>query len=114
MLSPITRAVEVVNVALPSLAIFNFILSRANPSLFFIYFRPFKHTPVQYLQQINAKNVMSIQYTVPEFELTTFGTRVSSHNHQTKAPALIFLVESTMFLTWLISLRMNSSYFLVF
>ena len=28
---------------------------------------------------------MSIQYTVPGFELTTFGTRVSSHNHKTRA-----------------------------
>ena len=24
---------------------------------------------------------MNIQYKVPGFELTTFGTRVSSHNH---------------------------------
>ena len=45
---------------------------------FFIYFRLFKHT-LQFLQQINVKK--SIQYTVPGFELTTFGTRVSSHNH---------------------------------
>ena len=30
---------------------------------------------------------MSIQYKVSGFELTTFGTRVSSHNHQTMAPA---------------------------
>ena len=30
---------------------------------------------------------MSIQYTVPGFKPTTFGTRVSSHNHQTRAPA---------------------------
>ena len=33
------------------------------------------------------KNVMSIQYTVPGFESTTFGTWVSSHNHLTRAPA---------------------------
>ena len=26
-------------------------------------------------------NVMSIQYTAPGFEPTTFGTSVSSHNH---------------------------------
>ena len=31
---------------------------------------------------------MSIQYTVPGFGLTTFGTWVSSRNHQTRAPAL--------------------------
>ena len=31
---------------------------------------------------------MSIQYTVPGFEPTTFGTWVTSHNHQTRAPAL--------------------------
>ena len=30
---------------------------------------------------------MSIQYTVPGFEPTTFRTWVSSHNHQTRAPA---------------------------
>ena len=30
---------------------------------------------------------MSIQYTVLGFELTTFGTWVSSHNHLTRAPA---------------------------
>ena len=29
---------------------------------------------------------MSIQYTVPGYELTTFGTWVSSHNHWTRAP----------------------------
>ena len=47
-----------------------------------------------------GKNVkMSIQYTVPRFELTTFGTRNSSHNHYTRSPAqykfnLIFAVFS--------------------
>ena len=50
-----------------------FFLNCANPGLFFIYFRLFKHT-LPFLQQINVKNVMSIQYTVPGFELTTFGT----------------------------------------
>ena len=35
---------------------------------------------------------MSIQYTVPWFELTTFGTWVSSHNHQTRAPTQIYNV----------------------
>ena len=32
---------------------------------------------------------MSIQYTVPGFEPTTFGTWVSSHNHLTRAPTLL-------------------------
>ena len=45
----------------------------ANPGLFFIYFCLFKHT-LQFLQQINVKIVMSIQYMVPGFELTTFET----------------------------------------
>ena len=35
---------------------------------------------LQFLQQINVKNVMSIQYMVLGFEPTTFGTQVSSHN----------------------------------
>ena len=49
-----------------------FLLNWANPDLFFIYFRLFKHTSLQFLQQINVKNVLSIQYTMPGFELTTF------------------------------------------
>ena len=52
-------------------------------SHFFIYFRLFKHTN---LQQIGMWK-MSIQYTVPGFELTTCGAWVSSHNHQTRTPA---------------------------
>ena len=35
-------------------------LNLANHSLFYIYFRLFKHTSLQFLQQINVKNVMSI------------------------------------------------------
>ena len=31
---------------------------------------------------------MSIKYALLGFELTTFGTRVSSHNHLTRSPAL--------------------------
>ena len=38
--------------------------------LFFIYFRLFKHT-LQYLQQINVKNVHPV--TVLGFELTALG-----------------------------------------
>ena len=33
---------------------------------------------------------MAIQYTVPGFEPTTFGTWVSSHNHWTRAPSQDF------------------------
>ena len=42
--------------------------------------RLFKHTLLQFLQQKIVKYVMVIQYTEPGFELTSFGTRVSSHN----------------------------------
>ena len=35
---------------------------------------------------------ISIQYLVPGFELTNFGTWVSSHNHYTRAPALLKMV----------------------
>ena len=35
---------------------------------------------------------MSIQYMVPGFELTTFGTWVFSHNHYTRAAALLHTV----------------------
>ena len=45
----------------------------ANPGLFFVYFRSFQ-TNNTILQQMNVKNVMSIQYPAPGFEPTTFGT----------------------------------------
>ena len=35
----------------------------------------------QLLQQINVKNVVTIQFAALGFEPTTFGTRVSSYNH---------------------------------
>ena len=41
----------------------------ANPGLFFVYFCLFKQA-LQFLQQINVKNV--IQCPAPGFELTTF------------------------------------------
>ena len=44
----------------------------ANPGLFFVYFRSFQ-TNNTILQQMNVKNVMSIQYPAPGFEPTTFG-----------------------------------------
>ena len=37
----------------------------------------------------NKCEQMSIQYMVPGFELATFGTRGSPHNHQTRALALV-------------------------
>ena len=45
--------------------------------LFFIYFRLFKNT----IFTTNKYEKMSIQYTVQGFELMTFETWVSSHNH---------------------------------
>ena len=53
-------------------------------SFIFVFFKQ----ALQFLQQINAKTNMSIQYTAPGFKPTTFNTRVSSHNHQTRAPAM--------------------------
>ena len=55
--------------------------------LFFVYFHLFKQT-LQFLQHICVKNVMSIKIMAPGFEPTTFGTQVSSHNHQTRVPEL--------------------------
>ena len=49
-----------------------------HPRPFPVYFRLFKQTSLQFLQQIYVKNV---KYMAPGFESTTFGTRVSSHNH---------------------------------
>ena len=51
----------------------------ANPVLFFIYFRLFRTHYKFYNKYVCEK--MSIHFTVPRFELTTFGTRVSSHDH---------------------------------
>ena len=55
--------------------------------LFFIYFRLFKQT-LQFLLQYMWK--MSIQYMVVRFEPKVFRTRVSSHNHKTRAPPYLF------------------------
>ena len=49
------------------------------PASFLFIFGLFKQTLLQFLQQICEK--MSIQYTVPGFEPTTFRSWVSSHNH---------------------------------
>ena len=40
------------------------------PRSLFVYFGLFKQT-IQFLQQMNVKNVMSIQYPAPGFEPTT-------------------------------------------
>ena len=52
--------------------------------------RPLFHLLSSFRTQItkftaNKCEKMSIQYTVPGFELTTFGIWVSSHNHYTRA-----------------------------
>ena len=44
-----------------------------NPGLFLFIFWLFKQT-IQFLQQINVKNEVAIQYTVPGFEPTTSQT----------------------------------------
>ena len=51
----------------------NFLKNWAILCLFFVYFRLFKQS-LQFLQQINVKNVMTIQHTALGFEPTTFGT----------------------------------------
>ena len=51
----------------------DFFLKWAQPQSLHIYFRLFKHT-LQFLQQLNVKTVMTIQYMALGFELTTFGT----------------------------------------
>ena len=48
-----------------------FLKNGQTPALFSFIFSLFKQT-IQFLQQINVKNVMSIQYTVPGFEPATF------------------------------------------
>ena len=45
----------------------------ANPGLFLFIFGLFKQT-IQFLKQMNVKNVMSIQYPASGFEPMTFGT----------------------------------------
>ena len=58
-----------------------FLLNWANPGLFFIYFRSFQTNIKTILQQINVKNVNSIQHMVPGFEPTSSRSWVTSHNH---------------------------------
>ena len=58
------------------------------------------------------KNVASIKYTAPVLKPTTFGTRVSSHNHLTRAPAqsLHLLLKQIMSVRWLDSLYLQKFY----
>ena len=56
-----------------------------HPRPLFVYFHLFKQT-LQFLQQTYVKKCYD--HMVPGFEPTTFGTRVSSNNHQTRAPTL--------------------------
>ena len=58
------------------------------PASFSFIFGLFKQASLQFLQQIYAEK-MSIQYTLPGFEPSTFGTWVSSLYHKTRAPAPI-------------------------
>ena len=52
-----------------------------SPASFSFSFGLFKQTSLQFLRQINVKNVVSIQYMVLRFKPPTFGTWVSPHNH---------------------------------
>ena len=57
------------------------VLKWANHGLFFVYFRSSSNKQYIFLQQINVKNVMSIQYTELGFKPTTSQTWFVSHNH---------------------------------
>ena len=46
-------------------------LKWANPGLFFVFIFGLFKQKIQFLQQVNVKNVMTIQYTALGFEPTT-------------------------------------------
>ena len=71
-----------------SMPLFSF-FKKSHPRPLFHFF--FQQT-LQFLLQIYVKNVMSIQYSAPGLEPTTFRRRVSSHNHQTRAPASFIFI----------------------
>ena len=52
----------------------------ANPASFIVYFRSFQANIIT-IFTTNMCEKMSIQYIVPGFEPTTFGTWVSYHDH---------------------------------
>ena len=62
----------------------SFFLKMDHPQLFFHLVSSFQTN----ILTTSKREKMSIQKTVMGFELTTFGTRVSSNNHQTRAPDL--------------------------
>ena len=51
-----------------------FFKKMGHPRPLFRLFSVFFKQTIQFLQQMNVKNVMSIQYPAPGFEPTTFGT----------------------------------------
>ena len=59
--------------------IVSFFFKNGQPRDLYYLFSVF--STIQFLQKINANNVMYMQYTEPGFEPMSFGTRVSSHNH---------------------------------
>ena len=59
--------------------------------LYHLFLVFFKQT-IQFIQQINVKNVMYIRYPAPGLEPTTFRTWVSSHNHLTTRQKKRFVV----------------------
>ena len=73
----------------------SFLNGQTPASFLFIFGLP--KLTIQFLQQINAKNAMSIQYTAPAFKPTISQTRVVSHNHQTWASALQQRILYTIF-----------------
>ena len=63
-----------------------YFLNGPTTASFSFIFSLFKQT-IQFLQQINVKNVqISIQYTALGFKPTTFQTWVVTHYHKTRAP----------------------------
>ena len=65
--------------------------------LFRLFSVLFKQT-LQFLQQINVINVLSIQYTMPGFEPTTSQTWVVSHNHWPGLPPHFYFNFETLFI----------------
>ena len=63
-----------------------FFKKMGQPWPFFVYFQSFQSNIKFFYNKYMWK--MSIQYMVPGFEPTTFRMWVSSHNHETRAPAL--------------------------
>ena len=57
----------------------NFFKKMGQPRPFFVYFRSFQTKITNFYYKYMWK--MSVQYMVPGFEPTTFGTWLSSHNH---------------------------------